>query len=238
MAWLGGYELSMVATLALVMSGMWGFVELADEVVGGETVSLDRALLLAMRDPADLSDPLGPAWVEELLRDFTALGGVGVLTFLTLAVTGFLVLQGRSRGAVLVLAAVGGGLVMSTYLKDVFDRPRPDLVPHASYVYTTSFPSGHSTMSAATYLTLGALLARVQPRRWVKAYLLVLATLLTLLVGVSRVYLGVHWPTDVLAGWMLGAIWAQLCWLGARWLQRRGRLEPDVAVDGRSGAIR
>ncbi len=117
---------------------------------------------------------------------------------------------------------------MSTLLKQLFSRPRPDLVPHESFVYTASFPSGHSMMAAVTYLTLGALLARVQPRRQVKAYLLVLAALVTLLVGISRVYLGVHWPTDVLAGWAAGAIWALLSWLVARWLQRRGQVEPDA----------
>lgn len=218
----------MLATMALAAGGIWAFVELADEVVEGDTASLDRTLLLALRSPGDLADPLGPPWVEELFRDFTALGGVGVLMLLTLAVAGFLLLDRRVRAAMLVLASVGGGFVLSTLLKQLFSRPRPDLVPHESFVYTASFPSGHSMMAAVTYLTLGALLARVQPRRQVKAYLLVLAALVTLLVGISRVYLGVHWPTDVLAGWAAGAIWALLSWLVARWLQRRGQVEPDV----------
>lgn len=84
----------------------------------------------------------------------------------------------------------------------------------------SSFPSGHSKLSAVTYLTLGGLLARMHPQPWVKTYLLLLATLLTFLVGVSRVYPGVHWPTDVLAGWAAGAAWALLCWLFAGWLQQ------------------
>ena len=213
--------------MVLIAGGIWSFVELAGEVSAGETDTFDRTILLALRNPADLSDPLGPNWVEELGRDFTALGGVGILTVLTLAVSGFLLLQHRYRATVIVLLSVAGGLVVSTLLKLVFDRPRPDLVPHAAYVYTSSFPSGHSMMSAATYLTLGALLARVQPRRAVKAYLMIIAALLTIGVGVSRVYLGVHWPTDVLAGWALGATWALLCWLTARWLQRRGQVEQD-----------
>ncbi len=228
MARLGRHELGVLATMALGAGGIWAFVELADEVVEGETASLDRALLLALRSPTDLSDPLGPPWVEELFRDFTALGGVGVLTLLTLAVAGFLLLDRSIRAAMLVLASVGGGFVSSMLLKQFFDRPRPDLVSHGSFVYTASFPSGHSMMAAVTYLTLGALLARVQPQRPAKAYLLVLTVLLTLLVGISRVYLGVHWPTDVLAGWAAGATWALLCWLAARWLQRRGQVEPDA----------
>ena len=118
-------------------------------------------------------------------------------------------------------------MLLSSGLKGLFDRPRPDLVPHAVEVYTMSFPSGHATLSAVTYLTLGALLARVQPRRRVKAYLLGVAVLLAVLIGASRVYLGVHWPTDVLAGWCVGAAWAMLCWTVATWLQRRGEVEGE-----------
>lgn len=220
-------ELLPLVLVVLVTGGIWCFAELADEVREGETLRIDEAVLLALRDPADPSDPVGPRWFEETTRDFTALGGIGVLTLLTVAVSGFLVLDGKRRAAVLVLIAVAGGLLLSTALKQGFRRPRPDLVPHGAVVYTTSFPSGHSTMAAATYLTLGALLARVQARRRLKVYLMGLATLLTVLVGFSRVYLGVHWPTDVLAGWTAGGVWALLCWLTAWWLQRRGQVERE-----------
>jgi undecaprenyl-diphosphatase len=228
-------ELALLVALALAASAIWGFAELADDVLEGDTHAFDEAVLLALRSATDRSDPLGPGWLEELMRDVTALGSMGVLTFITLAVAGFLALQRKSHAALFVLVAVGGGMLLSHLLKMGFDRPRPDLVPHGAMVYTASFPSGHATMAAVTYLTLGALLARVQPRRWLKLYLMGLAVLLTVAVGVSRVYLGVHWPTDVLAGWSLGAAWALLCWAGALWLQRRGRVEstepdPDASV--------
>jgi undecaprenyl-diphosphatase len=167
--------------------------------------------------------------VQEMARDFTALGGVAVLTLMTLAVIGYLLLAGKRNAAIAVLAAVAGGLILSSLLKLGFHRARPDLVPHGSVVYTASFPSGHSMMAAITYLTLGALLARVEATIAMKIYLLTLAVCLTVLVGVSRVYLGVHWPTDVAAGWAVGAAWALLCSLVMRRLQRRGKVEPPSA---------
>jgi undecaprenyl-diphosphatase len=220
-------ELLPLLVLILIAGGVWTFVEIAEEVTEGETRQIDEAVLLALRNPQDRSDPLGPEWVEEMQRDFTALGGIPVLLLLTLAVSVFLVLDGKRHAALLVLASVGGALLWSFLLKEGFSRPRPDLVPHGAHVYTASFPSAHSMMATATYLTLGVLLARVQARRRLKIFLLGFAALLTLIVGGSRIYLGVHWPTDVLAGWAAGGVWALLCWLAARWLQRRGKVEPE-----------
>lgn len=220
-------ELGTIVLLLLLAGGMWGFVELTEEVLEGETQAIDRTLLLMLRSSENLADPLGPAWLEEVGRDMTALGGVAVLTLLTLAVAVFMALRRLWSAAGLLLAAVGSGVLVSTVLKDTFERARPDLVPHGSYVASASFPSGHSMMAAVVYLTLGALLARVEPDGRVKVFVLGMAILLTLLVGLSRVYLGVHWPTDILAGWTLGAAWALLFWLIARTLQRRGRVEID-----------
>lgn len=219
-------EFAVLAALGLAAGAIWGFAELAEEVLEGETRAFDEAILLALRSATDRSEPLGPGWLEELMRDLTALGGVGLLTLITLAVAGFLALGRKTHAALFVLGAVGGGMLLSTLLKIGFDRPRPDLVPHGSIVYTASFPSGHAMLAAVVYLTLGALLARVQPRRLLKLYLLGLAILLTVAVGASRVYLGVHWPTDVVAGWAIGAAWALLCWAAALWLQRHGQVEP------------
>jgi undecaprenyl-diphosphatase len=224
-------ELALLAAIALAAASLVLFGQLTDEVLEGETHAFDEAVLLALRHTADPSEPLGPGWLEELMRDLTALGSLGVLSLVSLAAVGFLVLQGKRHLAVLVVVAVGGGMLVSTLTKLGFDRPRPDLVPHATRVYTASFPSGHAMMAAVTYLTLGALLARAQPLLRLKLYLIGLATTLTALVGISRIYLGVHWPTDVLAGWTLGAAWALGCWAIALWLQARGRVESDAPVE-------
>lgn len=218
-----GPERGMVLALVLVGVGLFGFARIALEVADGDTHALDEALLLALRDAGDPTAPIGPGWFQEMMRDFTALGGTGVLFLVTAAVFGFLLLTGRRQAAVLVLASIVTGTLVSHGLKWGFDRPRPDLVPHGQAVYSQSFPSGHAMLSAIVYLTLGALLARVQERRRAKAYPLLVAVALVLLIGASRVYLGVHWPSDVLAGWAVGAGWAALCWLLLLWLQRRGR---------------
>ncbi|MEZ4732755.1 MAG: phosphatase PAP2 family protein [Caldilineaceae bacterium] len=222
-------ELTILMAAALVVGGVWLFVELADEVLEGSTATIDERLLLALRNPANLADPLGPPWVEETMRDFTALGGGAILFLLTASVVIYLIILRRWRAALLIGLAVIGGAILSQLLKGAFSRPRPDLVPHGSYVYFASFPSGHSMLSAATYLTLGALLARLQKRRRLKVYVLFLAVMVTVLVGISRVYLGVHWPTDVLGGWTAGAVWAALCGLLMWWLQRKGEVETTVA---------
>lgn len=225
LAWVGGHEPHVLIAFLLLAGAAWGFAELADAVLEGETATLDERLLLALRSPGDPSDPLGPGWFEEAARDITGLGGIGVLALISLLAAGFLALRRQPHTAIYLVLATGGGMLVSTLLKELFARPRPGLVPHAQQVYTSSFPSGHSMMAAVTFLTIGALLAGAQPSLRLKAYLLGAAALLTLLVGASRVYLGVHWPTDVLAGWTAGAAWALLCWALAEWLRTRGDVE-------------
>jgi len=212
---------TIVLVLATLLTGaVWAFVEITDEVTDGDTRGFDRRILLSLRNPDDLTDPIGPSWVEEMGRDLTALGGVAVLTLITVAAAGFEWLSGRRGTALLIILAVVGALLLSQGLKSAFARPRPELVPHGSYVYTASFPSGHSMLSAAVYLTVAGLIARALQERWAKIYIFATAMLLTLLVGISRVYLGVHWPTDVLAGWCGGAAWALVCMLIAQRLLR------------------
>jgi undecaprenyl-diphosphatase len=215
-------EIGLLAVILGMAGGLLTFVWLAEEISEGETHTFDQRILLACRNPQNLADPIGPRWFEEVARDMTALGGVGVLVLVSLSLIGFLLLLSHRRSALLVLIAVGGGLAVSSTLKTWFARPRPDLVPHGSYVVTASFPSGHAMLSAVAYLTIATIITRRLSKRREKAYVMALATLLTVLIGLSRVYLGVHWPTDVLAGWCIGATWAMACWTVDVWLARRG----------------
>lgn len=197
------------------------FVVFADEIFEGDLIKFDTKYMMFFRTPGDSTQPIGPAWLQEAARDVTALGSFSCLGLLFLATLGFLILQRRRNLALLVTAAVLGGAALSTILKLGFDRPRPD-IQHAARVFTSSFPSGHAMLSAITFLTLGALLTRIKSDLRLKVYFIGLAIFLTILVGVSRVYLGVHYPSDVLGGWLMGAAWALLCWSAALYLQRRG----------------
>ena len=228
---MAGHELAVLLGLLAIVAGTWGFVELAGEVFEGDTQAADEWILRALRDPNDPGTPIGPRWLHEMGRDVTALGGYAVMSLLTFSVAGFLMLDRKDGAMWLVLASTFGGLLVAMVLKAMFSRPRPDIVPHLSIVYTTSFPSGHSMMSAVVYLTLGTLLTRLAQTTWLKVYFLGVGVLLTILVGASRVYLGVHYPTDVLAGWTAGFVWATLCWIVARYLQRRGKVERTITPD-------
>jgi len=229
LAGISGVERMTLITLIFAASVLLAFASLADAVGEGGTRAFDAWLLLALRTPGNLADPIGPKWFEEMMRDFTAMGSTGVLTLMVFAIAGFLAMTRKGHAALFVLASVIGGVLISQTMKWAYARPRPELVPHGAEVYSASFPSGHSMMSAVVYLTLGALLARTQVDRAVKIYILAVAVFVTVLVGVSRVYLGVHWPTDVLAGWALGGAWALLCWLVMTWLQTRGQVETETA---------
>lgn len=208
--------------LSAVAVALAGVVALAVEIAEGDTRSFDGGIMTALRRSDDLTQPIGPAWLPNAMLDFTALGGVAVLTLLTILAVGLLLAQRKWRRALFLAGAVSGGAILNAALKIGFARPRPDLVEHLVKVHDLSFPSGHAMNSAVVYLTLGVLLARAENGRRVKAYILGGAVLLTLLVGCSRVYLGVHYPTDVLAGWIVGASWSTLCWLVAEWLRQRG----------------
>lgn len=219
-----------LAALLAVGALFFAFIRIADEVIEGDTHAFDRALLLSLRRPDDLTTNVGPTWLAIVARDITALGGFPVLMFVSIGVLGFLGIARRWGTALLVVIAVGGGTVLSLALKHWFMRGRPDLVPHEVVVSTSSFPSQHAMLSAVVYLTLGALLARVAPQPGVKLYILSFAAILSGMIGASRVFLGVHWPTDVVAGWCVGAAWALACWLASGWLQRRRVIENDRAT--------
>jgi undecaprenyl-diphosphatase len=220
-----GDVLLLAALLAAVLC-VWAFVALADRVTEGQTQRLDERILLSMRAGSP-SRPRGPAFLPGAMRDLTALGSPSVLTLFVLAVAGFLVVRRQYHALGLLLAATVGGVLLNALLKHVFARPRPPLAFHLTEVRSMSFPSGHAMESAIIYLTMAALLARLVRPRVLQLYFIGLAFLLTLLVGVSRVYLGVHYPTDVLAGWTAGLAWSLLCWMVARYLQQRGKVEPE-----------
>ena len=189
------------------------FVSLAGEVMEGDTQAFDTKIVRALRDPLDPARPIGPAWIEGVLLDVTAIGSPTVLGLMTVAVSGFLVLQARYRTAFVVALTCLSGELLNAAMKHAFNRPRPSVVPHLRVVFSTSFPSGHAMESAIVYLTLGAILMRASESRLTKSYILGVAVLLTALVGISRVYLGVHYPTDVIGGWIIGFMWASICWL-------------------------
>jgi undecaprenyl-diphosphatase len=220
--WIGQHELGVLISLAVAALAIWGFVELADEVSEGSTTQFDEWAVRSLRRTDDPSQPIGPRWLAEIGRDITALGGMAVLLLLIAAVSGFLWLKRMYAAMLLVTGASLSGLVLSLALKELFSRPRPSIVPHLSHVYTSSFPSGHSMLSATVFLTLGALLGQFVNSFVLRAYFLIVAIVLTVLVGASRVYLGVHYPSDVLAGWSAGLAWALICALLARLMQQRG----------------
>lgn len=207
------YDFLTLALLAVIVGAVWGFVELADEMREGELHRIDMRILHLFRDAGNPNSLVGPRWFQELMRDATAMGGVLVLTLLSVAVIVTLWMEKHRTAATWLAAAVLGALAISTLLKNLFERARPELLGTELLPTSFSFPSGHSFLSAAVYLTIGALLTRVIEDMRTRVFVLLVAMSLTVLVGFSRVYLGVHYPSDVLAGWTLGLCWAALCWL-------------------------
>ena len=191
------------------------FWMLASEVAEGDTQGFDIRIVQALRNPANPSLSVGPAWLQAAMVDVTALGGPTILGLMLAAVVGFLLLQTRYHTALFVAATTASGEVLSYILKHTFNRARPSVVPNLR-IMSPSFPSGHAMESAIVYLTLGAVLMRVAETRITKVYLMGVAMLLTTMVGISRVYLGVHYPTDVVGGWIVGLVWASICWLFAQ----------------------
>jgi undecaprenyl-diphosphatase len=224
----GWNELVTVLGIAIFCLATWVFIELADDAPEGDYLETERVIMELFRHDGT-GAPIGPHWLPDAVRDLTGMASAIVLIVLALLILGYLCITRRYAAAALVAIATAGGEGLNTLLKDSFERPRPTITSHLVEVKTSSFPSGHSMAASIFYLTMGALLAQTAKRRREKIYIMSAAILLTLLTGVSRVYLGVHYPTDVLAGWSAGAAWAILCWFVARWFDRRGKLKEQPA---------
>jgi undecaprenyl-diphosphatase len=227
-------EGSLLPAMAVLSAGLLGFVSAADALDEEGDRTFDLAVLKALHPGPDPSDPIGPAWLDLAITDITSLGSIAVLAIVTLATGGFMFMRGQSVRAMALAVGLGGGVVLSETLKSVFERTRPPEAFRAAEALNYSFPSGHALLSTVVYLTLGAMLAGAVRRGRLKAYILGVSITLAVLVGASRVYLGVHWASDVLAGWCVGAMWAACCWLVMQQVERR-RLDKGVAsrtVDG------
>ena len=231
--WLKADGLRLLGLLLAVVGCALFFIALSDEVSENDTQDLDERILLALRQPGDVAHSRGPWWLTVVARDVTALGGAPVLTLVTLGVCGFLALVRHWRSLGLVVGSTLGGWALNSALKSLFARPRPSVVPHLTEVLSQSFPSGHAMLSAIVYLTLGALLAQLTEHRRLKFYVLGFAVFLTFIIGLTRVYLGVHYPTDVLGGWVAGLAWALFISLVAQAAKRRS---PELRREAREGA--
>ncbi len=217
----GRLELAILAAIFVAVAALWAFGTMAAEVVEGDTGKFDEHLLLALRQPGNLAVPIGPSWGLQVARDLTAFGGPVGIGLVTMVVGGYLALQRKFGLLGFVLGSLVSGTVLGMFLKEMFHRPRPEVIPHLTDIATASFPSGHSMLSSVAYLTLAALLARAAKDLGTKIYFLAVAVVLIGLIGFSRVYLGVHYPTDVLAGWCVGSAWAIICCAVAHFIQGR-----------------
>jgi undecaprenyl-diphosphatase len=220
-------ELAVLLAALGVLILLVGFLTLADNVVQGDTLDFDQSILRTLRRSDAPGTLIGPPWLRTGAIDVTALGSPTILGLVVLAVTGYLLLYRLYRTALFVLLASSGGWVLNWALKIFFDRSRPSIVPHLREVASSSFPSGHALTSAAVFLTLGALLMRLAQNRLAKFYCIAVAMFATFLVGTSRIFLGVHYPTDVAAGWLIGLSWALLCWVIERTIERRMGLQRE-----------
>ena len=218
-------EIAALGALLVVALGSLTFADLAEDMGEADGQVFDARVLHLLRPYADdPSRPWGPWWLKEAASDITSLGGISVLALFATIVIVFLLIQRKWLSSVLLLVGLGGGVILSEGLKAVFERDRPPVIYQATETINASFPSGHALLSAVFYLSLGVMLTRAFPQRRFKAYVLGVGVVITLLIGVTRIYLGAHWASDVFAGWSVGAAWAMVLWLVSYALSRRQRL--------------
>lgn len=223
-----------LAIFAIAAAGISLFLSIADELDDGELNAIDERIFLWFHTPGGA--PIGPEWLKETAAEITALGGYTVVFVLVASVIGFLLVSRKYGPALYTFLSIATGTLVGHLLKELYARPRPDLVEHLVNTHTPSFPSGHAMVSAIVYLTLGSLILRFVESGRVRVYVLAIAILLTFLIGLSRIYLGVHWPSDVAAGWAMGAAWASLAWLAVSALRfyRRRKIDQSDAPESSS----
>lgn len=226
----GWREYVLLAAAAVLCGSLFVFAQVTDVVIEGDLHDAENTWMRQLRQPNDASKPIGPQWLRHASLDISALGGGAVLTLASLLVVGGLLLRGQYHGVLLLIVATLGGVFLNRFLKSLFARERPDIIPHLSEVSNASYPSGHSMLSAIVYLTLAVMLARTVSSRRLRVYLVGASLLVVFLIGSTRVYLGVHYPTDVVAGWAAGTAYALICLLVSYALEKRGKLERPKSV--------
>ena len=199
-----GVGLFLVFGVIISAAAIWGFATIAGEVREGDTQAFDEAML-------HLIDEHRVAWVERSLLEITALGTGLVVSVIVGVAAMFLWLTRHRYSAVLLLVATLGGIVLNNLLKLTFKRPRPQVFEWVTEPMSSSFPSGHAMSSAIVYVTVAYLAARLMKRRIFRWLTMLAALLLIALIGLSRLYLGVHYPSDVLGGFVIGIAWAAFC---------------------------
>jgi undecaprenyl-diphosphatase len=215
----------LVIGLAVVTLGAAAFALIARAMVEGQTQQFDTAILRWMGQ-------IGAPWLDAAALEVTALGARVVVYMVVLVASAFLWQSRHHYSAALLWVSVFGAGLINTVLKVSFNRPRPDVFPwRTQHVGLASFPSGHAMTSIVVYGTLAFLIARLAPTRWLRRLVWALAVLVVVLVGLSRLYLGVHYPSDVLAGFLIGAAWAIICALGIEAVRYFRTRRPEVVVD-------
>jgi undecaprenyl-diphosphatase len=214
-------EIKLFLILLIIFLCLILFAEIGNMVNKGSTQQFDEMIIYSLRSSENPSLPAGPVWLYQFMNDITALGGGTVIGLITIFVAGFLALQKKYDALGLLLAATIGGTLIVFLLKDFYGRARPDIIFRLHEVGSLSFPSGHSMMSAIVFLTQAAIIARIQRSKKIRFYILSAALFLTFIIGFSRVYLGVHYPTDVIGGWVIGLAWASFCWIVVYFVQKR-----------------
>jgi undecaprenyl-diphosphatase len=217
-------------TLVCIGVALLAFLVLAALVTRGVTQDLDVKILREVRKLAENQARPGHVWAEESVIAITSVGATTTLVCASCVTLGFLVLTRKWHTALVLVLVLSGAGALNQRLKPYYGRSRPDAVKHVQYVETPSFPSGHALLSTSVYGTLGAIGISLLRERRLKIYLFVVTTLLVVLIGLSRIYLGVHYPSDVLAGWILGAAWSLACWLLARHFARADRRFGETSV--------